>query len=58
MKWYLEPIDSHLLSIKELFAKNRGHKHQENYISDTLFEHTKFSRMAYDKKNDILQCRY
>ena len=50
MKWYLEPIDSHLLSIKELFAKNRGHKHQENYISDTLFEHTKFSRMAYDKK--------
>lgn len=45
--WYLEPIDSHLDRIKELFAQNADHKLASNYLKMPLFEFTKFSRMGY-----------
>tara|TARA_X000001036_G_scaffold239844_1_gene223671 strand:+ start:1274 stop:1729 length:456 start_codon:yes stop_codon:yes gene_type:complete len=48
MKWLLEDINPHLHDIKELFKKTKGHKHESNYVQWPLFEHTKFSRMAYD----------
>jgi hypothetical protein len=48
MNWYLEPIDTHIDSIKELFAKTQGHKHADNYSKWPLFQYTKFARMAYD----------
>jgi len=48
MKWLLEDINPHLNDIKELFKKTKGHKHESNYVQWPLFEHTKFSRMAYD----------
>ena len=28
--------------------ETKGHKHESNYVQWPLFEHTKFSRMAYD----------
>ena len=46
--WYLEPIQSHIDKIKELFAKNVDHKLASNYLEMPLFEHTKFARMGYD----------
>ena len=46
--WYLEPIQSHIDKIKELFAKNADHKLASNYLEMPLFEHTKFARMGYD----------
>lgn len=48
IKWYLEPIQSHLEKIKELFAKNIDHKLASNYLDMPLFEHTKFARMGYN----------
>lgn len=48
IKWYLEPIESHLEKIKELFAKNADHKLASNYLDMPLFEHTKFARMGYN----------
>tara|TARA_B100001057_G_scaffold395243_1_gene404745 strand:+ start:1696 stop:2151 length:456 start_codon:yes stop_codon:yes gene_type:complete len=48
MKWLLEDINPHLHDIKELFEKTKGHKHESNYVKWPLFEHTKFSRMAFD----------
>jgi hypothetical protein len=48
IKWYLEPIQSHLEKIKELFAKNVDHKLASNYLDMPLFEHTKFARMGYN----------
>lgn len=48
MIWYLESIDTHIDSIKELFAKTQGHKHADNYSKWPLFQYTKFARMAYD----------
>ena len=30
--WYLEPIQSHIDKIKELFAKNADHKLASNYL--------------------------
>lgn len=47
LKWYLEPIDSHLNAIKNLFEKNSTHRHADNYLKWPLFEYTKFARMAY-----------
>lgn len=49
--WYLEPIDDHLDSIKELFAKNHDHRLAENYLNEkkTLFKYTKFARMGYSE---------
>lgn len=47
IKWFLEPIDSHLEKIKELFAKNSDHRHADNYLKTPLFKETKFSRMGY-----------
>tara|TARA_Y200000002_G_scaffold68079_1_gene52920 strand:+ start:8887 stop:9342 length:456 start_codon:yes stop_codon:yes gene_type:complete len=48
MQWHLEPIDNHLVNIKSLFEKTKGHKHADNYSKWPLFEYTKFARMAYD----------
>lgn len=48
MNWYLEHIDTHIDSIKELFSKTQGHKHADNYSKWPLFQYTKFARMAYD----------
>jgi len=47
MNWYLEPIEPHLDSIKELFQKNKDHRLANNYLEMPLFEHTKFARMGY-----------
>ena len=51
--WYLEPIQSHIDKIKELFAKNADHKLASNYLETPLFEHTKFARMGYDNDKMI-----
>ena len=51
--WYLEPIQSHIDKIKELFAKNADHKLASNYLEMPLFEHTKFARMGYDNDKMI-----
>tara|TARA_B100001057_G_scaffold53610_5_gene47640 strand:- start:27989 stop:28450 length:462 start_codon:yes stop_codon:yes gene_type:complete len=51
--WYLEPIQSHIDKIKELFAKNVDHKLASNYLEMPLFEHTKFARMGYDNDKMI-----
>jgi hypothetical protein len=48
MKWYLGPIEPHILDIKMLFSKNADHKHADNYLKWPLFQFTKFSRMAWD----------
>lgn len=48
MQWFLGPIDNHLQDVKTLFSKTQGHKHADNYAKWPLFEHTKFSRMAWD----------
>jgi hypothetical protein len=48
MKWYLGPIEPHILDIKTLFAQNADHKHADNYLKWPLFQFTKFSRMAWD----------
>jgi len=53
MIWYLGPIEDHLDSIKELFAKTKGHKHADNYSKWPLFQYTKFARIGYDP-----QCIY
>jgi len=47
IEWYLEPIESHLDKIKELFLKNEDHRHADNYLVKPLFDETKFSRMGY-----------
>lgn len=49
MKWTIGSIEPYIDDIKFLFSKTEGHKHAKNYLKDTLFEHTKFSRMAWDK---------
>ena len=51
--WYLEPIQSHIDKIKELFAKNADHKLASNYLEMPLVEHTKFARMGYDNDKMI-----
>jgi hypothetical protein len=45
--WYLEPIENHLVYIKQLFEQNKDHRHAQNYSKWTLFEYTKFARMGY-----------
>lgn len=53
MKWYLGPVDDHLGNIKKLFEKNRGHKHEDNYLKWPLFHQTVFARIGYNENNVI-----
>ena len=52
-KWIIEPIENHVHDIKMLFERNRGHKHEDNYILRPLFEYTKFARMGYNNNKII-----
>ena len=54
MIWILKKIEFYLPYIQELFEKNRGHKHEDNYIKWPLFEHTKFARMAFDDEMNMI----
>lgn len=47
--WYLEPIEDHLINIKQLFSQNVDHRLANNYLieKECLFEYTKFARMGY-----------
>ena len=54
MIWILKEIEVYLPYIQELFEKNRGHKHEDNYIKWPLFEHTKFARMAFDDEMNMI----
>lgn len=47
IQWYIESIDNHIDSIKELFSKNTDHRLADNYIKYPLFEYTRFARMGY-----------
>lgn len=48
MIWKICSIEPYLQEIKFLFAKNKGHKHQDNYLVKPLFEYTKFARLGWD----------
>ncbi len=42
------PIDNHLNNIEVLFNKNKGHKHEDNYLKWPLFKETVFARIGYN----------
>lgn len=49
MIWQLCEIEPHIADIRKLFAKNKNHKHAQNYSKHPLFEYTKFARMGWDQ---------
>ena len=49
MIWQLCEIEPHMADIRKLFAKNKNHKHAQNYSENPLFEYTKFARMGWDQ---------
>ena len=53
MKWNIGPIAPHMADIEKLFAKTADHKHADNYSKWPLFQHTVFSRMAWDNDEMI-----
>jgi len=48
MQWKICPVDNHVRDIQRLFRQNTDHKHAQNYLLDSLLEHTVFARMAFD----------
>tara|TARA_E500000081_G_C6112700_1_gene343559 strand:+ start:539 stop:1012 length:474 start_codon:yes stop_codon:yes gene_type:complete len=56
MIWKLCEIEKYIPYINKLFEKNKGHKHEDNYLKYPLFEFTKFSRMGFD--NDMNMVYY
>lgn len=54
MIWKLDKIERYIPYVNELFEKNRGHKHEDNYLKKPLFEFTKFARMGFDNKMNMV----
>jgi len=54
MIWKLNKIEKYIPYINELFEKNRGHKHEDNYLKNPLFEYTKFARMGWDNYDNMV----
>ena len=54
MIWKLDEIEKYTKYINKLFEKNRGHKHEDNYLERPLFEFTKFSRMGFDDEMNMI----
>ena len=54
MIWVLDKVDKYIPYIQELFEKNRGHKHEDNYLKKPLFAFTKFSRMGFDDEMNMI----
>jgi len=54
MIWRLDEIENYIPYINKLFEKNKGHKHEDNYLKYPLFEFTKFSRMGFDDEVNMV----